>query len=192
VDRRVRDILEDAFYLSFKTIEPTGKRFFIGLDVSGSMGVEAWNGLSAREISAVMCMAVVRSEPDYVIKAFSHKLSDVQFGKNSSLDEVLREISRIPFGGTDCALPMIHARERDIPADAFVIYTDNETWFGNIHPFQALKDYRAAIGIDAKLIVAGITATNFSIADPSDAGMLDVVGFDSAVPQVVGNFVAHV
>jgi 60 kDa SS-A/Ro ribonucleoprotein len=47
------------------------------------------------------------------------------------------------------------------------------------------------MGLDAKLIVVGITATNFSIADPSDAGMLDVVGFDSAVPQIIGNFVAQ-
>jgi len=190
VDRRVKDILEDAFYLSFKAIEPTGKRIFIGLDVSGSMGSMAWSGLSAREISAVMCMAVARSEPDYIIKAFSHKLCDVKFGKNSSLDEVLREIEGMDFGATDCALPMIHTRVRKIPADAFIVYTDNQTWYGKTHPFQALKDYRAAMGIDAKLIVVGITATNFSIADPSDAGMLDVVGFDSAVPQIVGNFVA--
>ncbi|MCL2768240.1 MAG: TROVE domain-containing protein, partial [Synergistaceae bacterium] len=110
VDRRVMDILEDAFYLSFKTIESTGKRIFIGLDVSGSMGSTAWNGLSAREISAVMCMAVVRSEPDYIIKAFDHELCDVEFGKNSSLDEVLREISHMNFGNTDCALPMVYAR----------------------------------------------------------------------------------
>jgi 60 kDa SS-A/Ro ribonucleoprotein len=54
---------------------------------------------------------------------------------------------------------------------------------------QALKDYRKAMGIDAKLIVVGITATDFSIADPEDAGMLDVVGFDSAVPQVIGDFI---
>ena len=137
-------------------------------------------------------MAVVRSEPNYRIKAFSHKLCDIQFGKNSSLDEVLNEINGMDFGATDCALPMIHARERKIPADAFIVYTDCETWCGRIHPFQALKDYRAAMGINAKLIVVGITATNFSIADPSDAGMLDVVGFDSAVPQIIGNFVASV
>ena len=29
--------LEAAFYLSFKFVEPTGKRFLLALDVSGSM-----------------------------------------------------------------------------------------------------------------------------------------------------------
>jgi 60 kDa SS-A/Ro ribonucleoprotein len=191
VDRRVKDILEDAFYLSFKTVRPTGKRILIGLDVSGSMTGMAWSGLSAMEVSAVLCMAVARSEQNYTIMAFSHVLQDVRFGKNSSLDEALNEIRGMNFGCTDCALPMIYAQKHKIRADAFVVYTDNETWHGKTHPFQALKDYRAEMGIDAKLIVAGITATDFSIADPSDAGMLDVVGFDSAVPQVVSDFIRH-
>ena len=33
-----------------------------------------------------------------------------------------------------------------------------------------------------------MTATGFSIADPSDAGMLDVVGFDGAVPSLITEF----
>jgi 60 kDa SS-A/Ro ribonucleoprotein len=33
-----------------------------------------------------------------------------------------------------------------------------------------------------------MTATGFSIADPSDAGMVDVVGFDSATPGLLGWF----
>jgi 60 kDa SS-A/Ro ribonucleoprotein len=35
-----------------------------------------------------------------------------------------------------------------------------------------------------------MTATEFSIADPSDAGMLDVVGFDTATPQLITDFSA--
>jgi 60 kDa SS-A/Ro ribonucleoprotein len=34
----------------------------------------------------------------------------------------------------------------------------------------------------------GMTSTGFSIADPNDAGMLDVVGFDAATPAVIGDF----
>jgi 60 kDa SS-A/Ro ribonucleoprotein len=36
--------------------------------------------------------------------------------------------------------------------------------------------------------VVGMTATNFSIADPNDPGSLDVAGFDSAVPQLITDF----
>lgn len=42
---------------------------------------------------------------------------------------------------------------------------------------------------DAKLVVFGMSATQFTIADPTDPGMLDVVGLDSSVPELVRNFV---
>ena len=42
----------------------------------------------------------------------------------------------------------------------------------------------AVIVIVAKLIVVGMTATKFSIADPTDPGMLEVVGFDLSAPAV--------
>jgi hypothetical protein len=35
-----------------------------------------------------------------------------------------------------------------------------------------------------------MASNGFTIADPDDAGMLDVVGFDAAVPQVVADFLA--
>jgi 60 kDa SS-A/Ro ribonucleoprotein len=34
-----------------------------------------------------------------------------------------------------------------------------------------------------------MTATEFSIANPDDAGMLDVVGFDTAAPAVMADFI---
>jgi len=71
-----------------------------------------------------------------------------------------------------------------------VIYTDNETWAGAVHPSVALRQYREATGIAARLVVVGLTATGFTIADPADGGMLDVVGFDAAAPALIGDFVA--
>jgi 60 kDa SS-A/Ro ribonucleoprotein len=94
------------------------------------------------------------------------------------------------FGGTDCALPMIYAIAQNLEVDTFVIYTDSETWAGDIHPSQALIKYRQHSGINAKLVVVGMTATEFTIADPNDAGMFDVVGFDSAAPAIIADFSA--
>lgn len=37
-------------------------------------------------------------------------------------------------------------------------------------------------------IAAAFTSTGFTIADPQDFGMLDMVGFDSAGPAVVADF----
>jgi len=42
---------------------------------------------------------------------------------------------------------------------------------------------------DAKAIVVGMTSNGFTLADPNDRGMLDVVGFDTSVPAVIADFV---
>ena len=70
-----------------------------------------------------------------------------------------------------------------------VIYTDNETNMSSVHPCVALQQYRRQSGRQhAKLVVVGITPTPFTIADPNDAGMLDVVGFDTASPEIISSF----
>jgi 60 kDa SS-A/Ro ribonucleoprotein len=83
---------------------------------------------------------------------------------------------------------MVYAADRKLEVDVFLVITDNETYAGSVHPYQALANYRQKMGRPAKLIVMGMTATNFSIADPSDAGMLDVIGMDSTAPQVMADF----
>jgi 60 kDa SS-A/Ro ribonucleoprotein len=100
----------------------------------------------------------------------------------------VKAVSDLPFGGTDCALPMLYATAKEREVDTFVIYTDSETWAGDVHPAQALRDYRRASGIDARLVVVGMVSNGFSIADPDDSGMLDVVGFDTATPQLIADF----
>ena len=44
------------------------------------------------------------------------------------------------------------------------------------------------MGIGAKLVVIGMVSNGFTIADPNDAGMLDVVGFDTATPSIIADF----
>ena len=85
---------------------------------------------------------------------------------------------------------MIWALQNKMEIDTFWIATDNETWAGNIHPHQALREYREKTGIDARLAVLAMTPTEFSIADPEDPGMLDVAGLDSAVPGLISDFSA--
>jgi 60 kDa SS-A/Ro ribonucleoprotein len=38
------------------------------------------------------------------------------------------------------------------------------------------------VGVPVKLNVVGMVSDGFAVADPSDAGMIDVVGFDTAGP----------
>lgn len=97
-------------------------------------------------------------------------------------------VSNLPFGGTDCALPITWAEQQGRQYDTVIIYTDNETWAGDVHPHQALVRCRERTGIDARLVVMGMTANDVSIADPQDPGMLGVAGFDSAAPSLTADF----
>ena len=115
-------------------------------------------------------------------------LSTLAISPRQRLDDVLRRTDNMPFGGTDCALPMLYALKERIPVDVFVVLTDSETWFGKVHPVQALREYRERMAIPAKLIVVGMVSNGFTIADPKDAGMLDVVGFDTATPDLMSDF----
>ncbi|UJR83279.1 TROVE domain-containing protein [Sandaracinus amylolyticus] len=187
------DALDAAFDLAFVNVEPTGKTLMLALDVSGSMsmGQLAGSPLTPREAAAAMALVTARTERDYQIMAFSDRFVPLDVTARMRLHDVVEKTSRLPFSATDCAIPMLHATERNLRVDAFCVYTDNETWFGGIHPHQALAAYRAKTGIPAKLVVTGMTATKFTIADPNDPGMLDVVGFDAAAPAILAAFLRN-
>lgn len=189
---QVTAALERAFYLAFGGIPATKARTLFALDVSGSMGmgqVAGMTGITPRVGSAAMAMATMRAQRHFLMMGFSHELVPLHLHPRMSLQEVINTVSAVPMGGTDCALPMLWAARTRTPVDAFVVYTDNETWFGQVHPHQALDQYRQKMGIAAKVIVVGMTATKFSIAAPDDPSMLDVVGFDTAAPRVMADFI---
>ncbi len=203
---QIVDALDRAFYASFGNVEPCGKRWLLALDVSGSMGggsIAGVPGLTPRLASAAMALVTAATEAQYQAVAFTAgaggyggmyggqaALKPLAISPRQRLDDVLKTVSDLPFGGTDCALPMVWALQNKVEADVFVVYTDSETWAGNVHPVQALREYRERMGIPAKLIVCGMVSNGFTIADPDDAGMLDVVGFDVATPQLMSDFAA--
>lgn len=204
-DAKVIDALDLAFYKTFKSVEPTGKRHMLALDVSGSMSmtqIAGMTGITPRIGSAAMALVTAVEEENMFVAFTSDPKGGYggQFGGGNSaitqvgisprqrLDDVIKTLQSIRMGGTDCALPMLYAAEHRIPVDTFAIYTDSDTWAGKIKPFQALKQYRDKMGIPAKLVVIGMTSTGFSIADPDDRAMLDVVGFDTATPGIIADF----
>lgn len=189
---QVTQALEKAFYLSFKNVESTGKRFLIAMDVSGSM---TWTdmlgvpGLTPAVASAALAMMVARTEQQSHITAFSTDLVDLGITATDSLKDVLNKTVKVSPGGTDCAKPIYWALNKGIKTDVFVILTDNETWAGwSGHPMEALREYRKKVNPDAKLVVIGMQATEFTIADPLDKGSLDIAGFDTATPEILRDF----
>lgn len=206
--RQIVDALDAAFYNAFAAVEPAGKRTLLALDVSGSMAMTPISNMpiTPREASAALALVTMATEPMTEVVGFTSGqpnrgyymnrarmdeidgLTPLALSPRQRLDDAIKSVSDLEFGGTDCALPMIHAQKHGLKVDTFVVYTDNETWAGRSHPHQALTEYRRTSGIDARMVVVGMTATECSIADPSDAGMLDVAGFDSAVPNLIADF----
>jgi 60 kDa SS-A/Ro ribonucleoprotein len=204
----VVDALDAAFYAAFGNVEPSGRRMLLALDVSGSMTwgeVGGIPGLTPRDASAALALVTAATEEPEIVGFFTGKggflkrgrplhwgyqdgLTPLSISPRQRLDDAVKAVSDLPFGGTDCALPMLYAQALEREIDTFVIYTDSETWAGNIHPADALRAYRRASGIDASLVVVGMVSNGFSIADPNDGGMLDVVGFDTATPQLISDF----
>lgn len=192
----VADALDAAFYAAFGAVEQSGRRTLLAVDVSGSMGVPiSGMPITAREASAALALVQLATEPSASAVGFAAGLTwrdavlkPLAISPRRRLDDALAVVDAMPMGGTDCALPMLHAARKGLEVDTFVVYTDNETWAGDVHPHQALRAYREQTGIPAKLVVVGMTATGFSIADPDDAGMLDIAGFDAAVPNLITEF----
>ncbi len=203
---KIVDALDTAFYATFSNVEPCGKPVLLALDVSGSMDGSniAGSCLTAREASAAMALVTAATEPECEIIAFSAPatggyggmhgggesgITRIALSPSMRLDTVIQRLREIPMGGTDCALPMLWAARHKLKVASFITYTDSETWAGDIHPPQALRRYREEFVGDAKAVVVGMTSNGFTLADPNDRGMLDVVGFDATTPAAIADFV---
>lgn len=199
-ERAIVDALDGAFYTSFGNVNATGKRTLLALDVSGSM---TWNAIAGMEPitprvgSAALAMVTAEAEPVWHCVGFTGNgtyhngtLTNLNISPRKRLDDTINNIDKLMPGPTDCAAPMLYAAGNNLDVDTFIIYTDSETWHGDIHPHQALKAYRNKSGIEAKMAVVAMVPNSFTIrlADPDDQGTLDVVGFDTFSPNLLASF----
>lgn len=218
---KILNALEDAFYLAFGNIKGTGKRILHAIDCSGSMscGSCAVPLLTSCQAVGTLVMEAIKREhkyhqeclekninSEYVqdVALFKHTLEAIKINENDRLDTVMKKIQDNNFGSTDCALPMVKALEtykktngKKGAYDAFIVYTDNETYYGEIHPSEALDNYRKLTGINAKLVVVATTPTNTSIGffnrgnkiekDDSEE-CLNIAGFDLNGPSIIRDF----
>lgn len=186
------DVLDGAFYKAFGNVKPTGKRLLVGIDASGSMqrgyvaGIPTLNPVKA---SMAMALIFVATERDVEVVLFDTMLGVLPLSKRQRLDDVIR--AHPGHGrGTNVALPMEFATAKNREVDAFVILSDMQTWAGNQHPAQALKQYRERSGIQARLASVQMVANAWSVADPQDPLSFDVAGFDTATPNLISEFAA--
>jgi len=195
----ITSALSTTFRQAFGNITPTGKRYMIGLDVSGSMSMCMCAGaknITPREGSVAMAMMTLHAEGAENVHIYG--FSDVFYNFNGKIRPEMTiqdaiKATDVPFGATNCALPMTEAlkmyRQNGTVFDVFCVYTDSETYAPTVHPQVALEIYRKETGIDAKLIVVGMTSNCLTIADPKDKNTLNLAGFDTSTPELISMFV---
>lgn len=189
--------LTDLFRISYGAVTPTGKRIMLGIDVSGSMSTPVLGSkvLTCRDASIAMALLYLETEKNVSAVAFSDTLTDLlapssrnRLTRGMTLQQALSATSGMNFSSTDCVLPIQHAIKHNILIDAFIVITDNETYAPNEHPQNALIRYRELTGIQAKLIVLGMTGNCFTIVDPTDRNTLNLAGFDTSTPEIASMF----
>ena len=188
--------LTDLFRISYGAVTPTGKRIMLGIDVSGSMSTPVLGSkvLTCRDASIAMALLYIETEKNVSAVAFSDTLTDLiapsrfQLRRGMTLQQALTATNGMNFSSTDCVLPIQHAIKHNLQIDAFVVITDCETYAPNEHPQNALIRYRELTGIQAKLIVLGMTGNCFTIVDPTDRNTLNLAGFDTSTPEIASMF----
>jgi 60 kDa SS-A/Ro ribonucleoprotein len=186
-NQNIVDALNGTFYTALESLASTGKDVLIGVDISDSMGHAVNNSaLNASQLANVLALTMLKSEPNSELVWFDTKIRTPEFGRRSSLDEVL---SRAPYGGgTDCAQPIIYALENARKYDAIIILTDNETWAGEKHASKALEQYRKSVNSDVKVIEVALVSNPYSNHPSEDKNLLRIVGFDSSVTDVINSY----
>jgi 60 kDa SS-A/Ro ribonucleoprotein len=198
----INQALDEAFYASFINAPVTNKDYFIGVDCSGSMGMGRVAGLelvTPIEAAVALAMVILHSEKNVEIRGYSggslrlgsksSSMIDLGITRRMHIDTAVKKALDINWGSTDCSMPYKFALENKLKSEVFLNITDNETNSNSEPPSVVLQRYREKTGIAAKQLVCAMSGGNFSIADPNDAGSMDLVGFDAGCPALIANFV---
>jgi 60 kDa SS-A/Ro ribonucleoprotein len=192
-NREIVRALDQSFLASFEAQPSMGLRMMIGVDISGSM----WHGQIAKipglvpgEAAWALAYQFYKTESSVKVMAFNNTPYDatavVQEDGYLNVTKKAKQQSW-DYGNTNCSALMQAATTQQAKVDVFVVITDNEHNHGP-DPMAALAQYRKTSGINAKLIVIALTATEYSIGNTNDPGVLNIVGFDPVAPTIIRTF----
>jgi len=192
----ISESLKTAYYSSFKNVRPSGVRYLMAVDINGdtpSSAVLRSTQLKPLLATAGLAMVMGRSENTYQLVGYSQTIAPARLTPQMPIQEVVQQLLEVTrktaAPSTDCSLPLLWAADNKKEVDVFVILTDCESSQGAVSPLEALIKYRKDMNIpDARLIVFSLTSDAFSLADDSDPGMLDIIGYDAATANVLRRF----
>ena len=186
----ISKILESAIDSSFNCIEPTGLKFFIALDVSGSMKSKPDGIMTFISIGGILSLTLIKSEKDCFVGGFSDFFTPLNISKETSFIDVIELDSDVwsncDFGGTDASSAYMYAIRNKIYTDVFVFFTDSQNWMGD-EPHKLLKTYRNMINKNVKAIYVTLAPYHdrTTLADPDDPLSYEVVGYTSQTTKLI-------
>ena len=163
---QVVDALDQAFERSFDTAPQTNQRFYLGIDVSGSMGsgeVAGIPGLTPRMAAAAMTMAIARREPNYYIAGFA----DLDLYRHTFL------VQPGPSGAGSARVP-VHAGQRPWPWP-FELWKAQDTpsyparWFSGRSARSAMSRHTRRKGLGGALEFEWASADRLTLPGPKPA-----------------------
>lgn len=189
VNPKIVSALNDTFKLSVKSVEPTNLRYLVAVDTSGSMHTPAGVNMSCHEAAAAMALVLSCTEPYVRNMDFNDHITseNVVLHENMTVKDAIKAFKG--SGGTSLELPVTWALSRKEVLDVIVILTDNETWAGRRHLADAWKEYRKVVNPNAKLVVASTAANQYTVGDPKESSVLQTVGFDANLLEVIKGWV---
>ncbi|VDM56625.1 unnamed protein product [Angiostrongylus costaricensis] len=100
--------------------------------------------LSCQCASAALSLVSLKNEKIAECVGFSDNLIELPYNGEWTISSIVKHMD----SATDCALPMLWAKEKEKKSEVFVVYTDNETWFGDasFYSSNAFKMYRHTAG----------------------------------------------
>lgn len=138
VPRILKDALQDAIDLCCDNVPRLDGNVHIAVDVSHSMTTPVTgkqqgrkpSAATCRDVAALIASAFLRKNPDATVWAFTTELWKCQgMNPRDSLMTNIAKLSRLPSGGTDCAVVLEHLFEKKVPVDTLIFASDYESWF---------------------------------------------------------------
>lgn len=198
-NQKIADAMNDAFYLLFHFVQPTGKNILLAVDESGSMTHEIANmPMNCYEAAMSMAFVMAKTEPNVDLIGFDTSVHPMNVSPGMRLDQALSRGAH--GGGTDCGCAFNWAlREggKTVKYDAIGLLTDSESWAGGQHVFQWADEYRRTVNPDFRFFTFQMAATQTSLHRTFGEDMskkritkdLEVVGLDTSAFDLVSPFI---
>jgi 60 kDa SS-A/Ro ribonucleoprotein len=183
LDNKILNALSQAIELALPNVRPLEGKTLIAIDVSGSMGGNAYD--SALTKAALFAGALYKADTNAEIIAFDTNVQPLALNSRDSLSTITQQITQYTTGGgTDMSLVYRSIAQSKQIYERVVILTDSESWISDTQ-----VAYRLAKNGNPNLKTylvqfEGYGTSQFHQGDPS---VYTFAGYNDKVMEMITN-----